>query len=796
MLNVGPHHKYFRSRMINIKPLILIPLVLLGACSETFADTRGRVLLWNEFTGVYKPANSVLITAQDSFLGWEVARDVTDSDGEFRMVFNNQDVSNLTVYTETPDLLRVYGNAYVWQYSYETVGISDVMEIRIGRRWPDTSGTFPARRPEVTEEEDAIMIALMAHQQMVHHADILETMGLPWVPVDAIIPAWTGDGSYYNHMTGLINLTASSHLGWSVPNRNPELLSSDIPVMFEVVRHEYNHALHDFLENYSTPWGLISPVPHDILVVTNLSTAYTEGWAAFLPMVTLGRPDLYSLPSDRSMEESAAIPNSDLIPIPDGTVNEGHIAAFFWDLYDGIGLEPVRNVVNISEDDTTVPTEIQDAQMFEDLVGNDADLSIFRNIFARAGTISTIVEFLPPLSEIVPEYALKSLAFNQQILIGIPPNTAATLQSLGPIRPTLRGWEIPFTINEADTVDHGHVEVGMWLRRGRSSTVDVIKFYGERFPAQDWDNTLLTRIVVLPVDSPALAARGINFPVGQLQPDDELWVMVNDGMFPVVIRIPLAGVIEPGTAGEILPSWQVESRGNLIERPIEADLVSTDSGISAQPWIRSLGDVPLKAKEPPKIDSHGHLKERIEDEGLVSSSGISGQSWIRNLNPLTVANDTSSPQSEEGKESDSNSRLSKIIRDAINELHDIRGYEFIAEKVATRLAKKEGRVYKDAAYAVDRLMQIAEKERTFRKHVPKLVRQLESSLKATAKANSKKGEIKYKNAVDTVAALKQELERRASLSSTAPDHLIQFADSLRQLSKGIDAQQVSGDNGR
>ncbi|WP_419941015.1 hypothetical protein [Candidatus Palauibacter sp.] len=102
-----------------------------------------------------------------------------------------------------------------------------------------------------------------------------------------------------------------------------------------VLPHEYGHALHD------TRLGGIPPLsgcsPHAPDDPSNLACAYAEGWADYHGFITQGEVYEGLLPGSSWFTEAKIEDNHYLQNNEDGSIDEGVVAAFFYDLVDPAG---------------------------------------------------------------------------------------------------------------------------------------------------------------------------------------------------------------------------------------------------------------------------------------------------------------------------------------------------------------------------------------------------------------------------------------------------------------------------
>ena len=87
-------------------------------------------------------------------------------------------------------------------------------------------------------------------------------------------------GAYVNILTNNINMTYST---------NPGSTSTGFSRWAFTLLHEGTHALHAHVSPSLSEWapGIIRPARHDLYTITSPKIAWTEGFAAFLPVAYL-----------------------------------------------------------------------------------------------------------------------------------------------------------------------------------------------------------------------------------------------------------------------------------------------------------------------------------------------------------------------------------------------------------------------------------------------------------------------------------------------------------------------------
>ena len=257
--------------------------------------------------------------------------------------------------------------------------------------------------------------------------------------------------------------------------------------------------------------------------VTNPAVAFTEGFAEFLPDVTLS---------------TAAGPNGGQYEAPgtntllklrlDDTheAMEGEVTGLLWDLFDPAGVETLLRPALTTADGQPVPPSIQDASSWNEEL-SDPQLERLRRVLAPNTTVpfvNTAGEFLDAYRRDIPSgelHGLKAIAFNRGLTVSMPSENAATLAGdivVAPQPLSLSGFTMSITLQEPDPEDRPSVRVSVWHQTGNAPAVRqaVAKF------ADGWNEER--------------RAATINFglPFALAGTSERLFIVVNDDMLPTV----------------------------------------------------------------------------------------------------------------------------------------------------------------------------------------------------------------------------------------------------------------------
>ena len=515
---------------------VSVVLVLVAAClgwpalAEAGCTVRGRVEYWDEIESRYKPASHVEVEVEAD---WWMSDPhvVTNSNGQYSVTVRNPhwgdfDDVDIEVYAETPGHIQVFNWILAW-YAYRVTSRefdnlkanqTMTLNMRIGGPQQYNVGKIHYRNAADTAK------AYLVHQEMYKHYSTLRAKGWPnsaFREKEAIVPAAFGE-YYYNHFTGYINLGTDGFTGtgpW------PPLDKANHPnVAFnsfrKTVRHEYSHAIHDDL-TLIAPLGLNMPARHWPTKETNRFLAYTEGWADFLPLATIGRLD--------HRWEFSGGPRALTFPAGDHWAMEGECTGLLWDIHDPKGYEPVRNpAAKTADGKHNVPGDAVGKQVWWDDM-HDPKLSRIQYIASRFGpgaglvvSCQTIREFIKTYRRYYPGpgHDLKSVAFNRGITDHLPPEHAAVLAGNSSVRRHGRRVTIACTVHEQDAEDRPWVRLSAYHQLSGGTIVPVVA--NSRL-SSGWAGA--NRSVSL----------SFNLAPGY-KTGDALWLEVNDDMLPRVYR--------------------------------------------------------------------------------------------------------------------------------------------------------------------------------------------------------------------------------------------------------------------
>jgi hypothetical protein len=417
--------------------------------------------------------------------------------------------------------------------SHEVQGVGGgqtvTINLKIGGGQDNTADVW-TRTPDETAN------AFLVHQQMRFHQTKLTQMGLVpgnFTEVEALVPA-AGVAPYYNHVTGFVNLyvKAAGHTGlgnWTnIPVTDYSLVSG-CPAFCMTVRHEYSHAIHDYLLPILPPWGLSMPSEHSALEeskfagVANQFLAYTEGWAEFLPLTTFGKPGQFEPNSPASGSLGLPVESQ-----PGGHCTwEGAVAGLLWDIHDPAGQEePIRRPPTKSSGGDPLPSQIQGAITWTDGLA-DANLSRIGKVVPRwdvapVDPVDTIEEFLDHYKKLWPAdlHALKAAAFNRDIVVSMPAEKPACIPVAPKVVRALQVVSIDFTVAEPDDEDRPFVKVHVWHAPGNGTP----KLLTTEKLTTGWNGDQRPTSIKLNVPNPGGGG-------------DALWLIVNDDMLPTAYRL-------------------------------------------------------------------------------------------------------------------------------------------------------------------------------------------------------------------------------------------------------------------
>lgn len=433
---------------------------------------------------------------------------------------------------------------------------------------------------------EATAAAFVVHREMQEHyrdlrgraftADDFDERGGDRVGgVEVIVPA-VGVTSYYNTTTGFVNLIPG---GANLPGAWPGISGGgdwpaiedigdhpflDPPVSFflATVRHEYSHAIHDEMTGGGILTGLTLPSRHGPDRKSPYpALAYTEGFAEFLPLVSLGQGGAY----EPTLEAEGGLP----IPVasPPGTHHEweGEFVAFLWDLFDPVGTETVRHRTTRTENGgVLLPEEIMDAQVWTDGI-EDPRVSRIRRAVREpmpGGHIPQRVrEYLANYARLYGSqdlYEIKTIAFNRDLTIPGVDERPARLEGMEMEHLGLLSYR--FQVVEPDAEDRTSVQVTVWYEPSSGALQEIL----DLDLGSGWSGS--RREVTAMFDVPGRGAGG-----------DRLWALINDGMLPTAYRFDVPEVDEERLA-DLLEDIRPDPIGERFEPgvvPRERPVVET-----------------------------------------------------------------------------------------------------------------------------------------------------------------------------------------------------------------------------
>ncbi len=528
----------------------------LGGPVSADVAISGTVKYWDQFQKQYLPARHISVQVEGDW--WEPdIWTTTDTNGNFSVkqrdpYWGDFDI-NIEAYASTPGLAEVYEDmleAMFEMYPYHAIsktqhnvgaGQTATINLLIGGPQDNVDDVWTRTVAETAN-------AFIVHEHMLAHYKSLSSKGfLPasqaigglqayFNEYEVIVPS-AGNTSYYNNVTEFINLVVTNPdkdlvvgglANWTALSPAPSGCMPGAPGFCVTVRHEYSHAIHDYL-TAMPPKGLFMPAEHDPEMDTNRWLAFTEAWAEFLPLVTFGLPHKFDLSADHNA--TGLILNIPTAVPPGGHWSwEGEVAGVLWDLYDPAGeAEPVRHYAASAGDGTAVPAAIQHAQHWQDRVA-DPNLARIKQIlsaisFPAWGTIDTIEEFLSAWTSTWPNelHAVKTVAFNRDIIKGVPGEYPACLVGTPSVQrqPGSLNTTLQFTVREPDDEDRPFVGIALWHE---AASGQCTMLHQETLSG-GWNGD--QRPVSLNVSVPV--------PTGQ---GDRLWLIVSDEMLPMAYALP------------------------------------------------------------------------------------------------------------------------------------------------------------------------------------------------------------------------------------------------------------------
>jgi hypothetical protein len=606
----------------------------------------GRIQYWDPIAEQYEPARDVEVIVRGD---WWFAdpRTQTDDDGDYsvqvddpkglKRQFNNVRVQ---AFAQTPGIVQVFSYMLAPKpYSAVSRSIDGVTAGQSWTRdlWIGDAADNVHRTPY--GDTRATAAAFVVHREMQEHyrdlraraftADDFDERGGPRVGgVEVLVPA-VGVTSYYNTATGFVNLIPGGgcvSLPMPMPcSQGPatewpaiENLGDDrflrpdnISSFRSLVRHEYSHAIHDEMTGGGILTGLTIPTVHSPAIESPYpAVAYTEGFAEFLPLVSLGTAGgrFEPTPVDPTSADGLPIPSAS----PPGTHHqwEGEFTGFLWDLFDPTGIETVRHQTATTENDgASLPDDVVDAQVWTDAI-EDPDLSRIRRAVREPLPVvdhvpQRVSEYLINYTHLYGSedpYPIKAIAFNRDLLIpglqvvewdggmqGVPSQRDPVTTGFRERPARLEGMEMEhlqllsfrFHVVEPDPEDRTSVRVTVWYE----PPTGVLQQILGRELGTGWSDD--RREVSAIFDAAGGGGAG-----------HRLWVLINDGMLPTAYRFDV-----PEVDHELLAELLEEVAPDPIPERLEPGVVPRDP--------------------PPAVDT--------EDLALEPGATKGGRFRIRNL---------------------------------------------------------------------------------------------------------------------------------------------------------------------
>lgn len=571
--------------------LLLFVLILFDIPSSagSRADSvtiTGRIEYWDQLAGAYQPLRRAFVEVEGDWWWRSDPETETDADGRFRVTVPNPpswwgdyDDVGYEVYAETQGLLQVYANLldfYPYHaYSRTVDNVEDDQTVTIDMRIGGPRGLHAeAAYRGIAETANAFVI----HQEGIDFIDDLRAASMHREAFDEkeiLVPA-AGVTSYYNNVTGYINLVMADVAGVGGWARLPAGNASHVTYgdFKETIRHEYSHAVHDEISGWVMPLGLDSPSEHNLRMETNRFIAFTEGFAAFLPLTTLGIRDhaleyspLPGSPYPAHREGIAFDPSRNHYAM------EGEVAGLLWDVWDPQGMEPLRHPSIRTADGThPVPPPIVERQFWVDGLSDGRFQRTYRiaNHYPAAWPVQTIREFLEAYFDAWPadHHWLKAAAFNRGIVRDVFRERAATLEGEPRLSVVGRRTELSLNIVEPDPEDQPHVRLMLYQRVDPTSVFVEVKGAGEGWRGGRNEGRWTFDLRQVP------------------RAGEELWLEVTDDMLPSVYRL----VVPVGPRIDV---------GPIVRPPLaDPDVVARARGIILAP--RVLDEIAME--ESPESD--------------------------------------------------------------------------------------------------------------------------------------------------------------------------------------------------
>ncbi|MFV1958942.1 MAG: hypothetical protein ACC662_05970 [Planctomycetota bacterium] len=585
---------------------ILLCLAASAHAARADVIVEGTVEYWDEILGTYLPARHVTVEVERDW-AWDDPEVETDDQGHYRAALPNpmwgtHDGVDIEVYAQTNGLSNVYSSMFdFYPYEVDSRSYDDVppnTTLTIDLRFGKPPGAPGAKKNlnvhswlgrGMVDEAKAFLV----HQEMYRHYRQLKGRQWPddaFGEKDVIVPAF-GKVAYYNHITNNINLVTDDWTGLDWP---PLTKFNNALVPFNAfrytVRHEYSHAVHDEI-TVIAPIGLNMPSYHSPNMESNRWIAWTEGFADFLSLVTIGQ-------AVHAWEFSRA--DAGGLPVLTGNhfAMEGEVTGFLWDLYDARGYEALRHPARQSADGLhNLPPALVRAQTFYDgledptaaKVRQVASMPVFMGVQSLSGSVETLAQFIQRYVARFPApHAVKAIALNRDLTALFPKNHPAVLTGSSTIRRWARTVTLDVVVLEDDPEDRPSVRLTLYQQMA-DGTVKALSGMTNRRLSTGWKGA------TCPVTAKATLEVGF-------KPGDVLWLEVNDDVLPRVYRftIPMKddGVVTAAVKNERLAGSRHRlSPGNVARadapQPEDSATVPLTDGNVALARDREDFDAPL-----------------------------------------------------------------------------------------------------------------------------------------------------------------------------------------------------------
>lgn len=545
--------------------LLFLPVLTTPATGQL--TVTGTVYYYDQIRNEYLPAQDALVRLEGDWYWRADPETHTNRWGRFRFTVGRPgwphdiwhgdwDDFNIEAFAETEDQLDIKEHwLALYSYSAESPELDDIplegsieIELRIGG--PDNNSVDATRSTAETAN------AFLAHQEVMSFIRRLRELGAPdsaFDEKDFIIPAASISPmrSYYNHVTGNINIILEPHLtgGGSWANLDS---SSDPYVAYNnfklMLRHEYSHAFHDELTGWGILAGLNIPMDHNASIATNEHVAYTEGFASFLPLVTLGTAGGSLINSWEPTNDRPGTARGILFDPNDnnGWEMEGHVTALLWDFFDNErGETYLRLPSETVNDRVRIPQAISDRMIWtENLefpgVENLGRLLEIASRYDGAAPVDTIDEFVEEYIERFPDdlHEVKAAAYHRRMIgMSLPPQNGPwfdnELRLSRPAGPAGTLVSLAGIVRELDDEDRSFVKLEIHHESARG---DFTFFAGNLLFQDGWEGD--SRPLNFSLDLAGDVDMG-GFPTGltTLAEGEILWLVLTDEMTPRVYRL-------------------------------------------------------------------------------------------------------------------------------------------------------------------------------------------------------------------------------------------------------------------